>query len=225
MGSGDITEPFYIDGKLTFDWADSTSHPALVSKVEWDSAASAYTSCSPSCTFLLQRADALTLEMSTSVALLLQTTHTSSGGNRYFVMEHRADEERCGASMLLIHWTDIMPTTHSSGMYGNTVLTDCNPLTDSLETGWNDAGCALGQSIELDTGTESASVKVWVYVDWALENDQLKVTLATNGPLSLPPAAPSPPWLCVLGPCVIGPLPSPRNCVQSSQYGSSPGCE
>ena len=35
MGYG-RDEPFYIDGKLIFDWADSLNHPNLVSSVDWD---------------------------------------------------------------------------------------------------------------------------------------------------------------------------------------------
>ena len=37
-GSVGLTRPFYMDGKLTFDWADSVNHPALASSIDWDSA-------------------------------------------------------------------------------------------------------------------------------------------------------------------------------------------
>ena len=171
MGSGGLTRPFYMDGKLTFDWADSVSHPALVSSIDWDSTTNKYTDCDPSCEFLLQRSDAATLENSASAVILLQTTHSSSNGNRYFVMEHRYD-----TPVLLIHWTDVNPNGRLTGQYGNTVLTDCNPETAT----WDDAGCSLGQHIELDTGDESDSIKVWVYVYSALENGKLKVAVGTG---------------------------------------------
>ena len=41
MGGG-RDSPFYIDGKLVFDWADSLNHPALVSSVDWDADTSSY---------------------------------------------------------------------------------------------------------------------------------------------------------------------------------------
>ena len=176
-----------MDGKLTFDWADSVGHPDLVSKIDWNAATNKYTDCDPSCTLLLQAADAPTLDNSASAVILLQTTHSSSNGNRYFVMEHRSADY--DAPILLIHWTDIKPTSGRTGLYGNTVLTDCNPQT----TTWDDAGCSLGQHIELDTGDESASIKVWVYVYSALDNGKLKVILSTNGVAAVPPTQPPPP--------------------------------
>eukprot|EP00964_Phaeocystis_antarctica_P121384 scaffold85046_cov54-Phaeocystis_antarctica.AAC.1 len=185
MGAGGITSPFYMDGKLTFDWADSVSHPSLVSSIDWDSTTNRYTGCDPSCEFLLQRSDAAALDNAVSAVILLQTTHSSSNGNRYFVMEHRYD-----TPVLLIHWTDIDPDGGITGTYGNTVLTDCNPGTAT----WDDAGCSLGQHIELDAGDESASMKVWVYVSRALENGKLKVTLST-GVAVVPPLPPPPPAL------------------------------
>ena len=181
MGSGDLTRPFYMEGKLTFDWADSVNHPALVSSIDWDSATNKYTDCDPSCEFLLQRSDAAALDNSASAVILLQTTHSSSNGNRYFVMERRSDT-------LLIHWTDIEPRGGKTGTFGKTVLTDCNPET----TTWEDAGCSLGQHIELDAGDESASLKVWVYVYSALENGKLKVAVGT-GVAAVPPLSPPPP--------------------------------
>ena len=110
MGSGDLTRPFYMEGKLTFDWADSVNHPALVSSIDWDSVTNKYTDCDPSCEFLLQRSDAAALDNSASAVILLQTTHSSSNGNRYFVMEHRYD-----TPVLLIHWTDISPNGRRTG--------------------------------------------------------------------------------------------------------------
>ena len=198
-GADGLTRPFYMDGKLTFDWADSVSHPALVSTIDWDDAANKYTDCDPSCTFDLQPSDAATLDGSTSAVILLQTTHSSSAGNRYFVMEHRGDP----TPVLLIHWTDIQPTGRRTGVYGNTVLTDCNPETT---TRWDDAGCALGQHIALDTGDQSASIKVWVYVYSALDNGKLKVTISTNGVAAVPPLSPPPP---ALPPSPPVPPPSP----------------
>ena len=155
-----------------------------------DSVTNKYTDCDPSCDFLLQRSDAATLDDSVSAVILLQTTHSSSNGNRYFVMERRNDT-------LLVHWTDINPNGGRTGRYGNTVLTDCNPETNT----WDDAGCSLGQHIELDAGDEMASVKVWVYVHSALDHGKLKVTLSTGvaavPPLSppLPALPPSPPGI------------------------------
>ena len=217
MGSGPGRDrPFYIDGKLIFDWADSLNHPALVSSVDWDAGTSSYTSCSPSCSFLVQRSDAETLDNSASVAVLLQTTHSSANGNRYFVMEHRENTDKCGAPMLLIHWTDIKPTEPAwpTGFYGNTVLTDCNPATES----WDDAGCGLGQGIELDTGAPNQPVKVWVYAE-SLEAGKLKVTLSTAGPLVMPVVhAMQSSSMCVTGPCVASSDPAFPNCVQSSRY-------
>ena len=148
MGYGGLDKPFYMDGKLTFDWADSVNHPDLISNVDWDSVTNKYTDCDPSCDFLLQRSDAATLDDSVSAVILLQTTHSSSNGNRYFVMERRNDT-------LLVHWTDINPNGGRTGRYGNTVLTGCNPETNT----WDDAGCSLGQHIELDAGDEMASVR------------------------------------------------------------------
>ena len=175
MGS----KTFYMDGKLTFDWADSVSHPAIVSTIDWDSGTSAYTSCNPSCTVVLQRSDAATLDTNTSAVILLQTTHSSSNGNRYFVMEHRL------GGFLLVHWADMHPTKGRTGTYGNTVLTDCNPETIT----WDDAMCSPGQYIELDTGDTDESIKVSVYVHpySALGGGKLKVTLGTGGEAVPPP--------------------------------------
>ena len=194
-GSVGLTRPFYMDGKLTFDWADSVSHPTLVSSIDWDSATNKYTGCDTSCTFSLQRSDVATLDDSTSAVILLQTTHSSSNGNRYFVMEHRQYD----SPVLLIHWTDLKPSGGRTGTYGNTVLTDCNPETAT----WDDAGCSLGQHIELDAGDESASLKVWVYVHSKLDDGKLKVTLSTGVAAVLPSPSPPPsffrpPWYLLL---------------------------
>ena len=224
MGQG-RDEPFYIDGKLIFDWADSLNHPNLVSSVDWNATSSSYPSCEPTCEVLLQRSDAETLDNSAAVALLLQTTHSSSMGNRYFVMEHRQNPFKCGAPMLLIHWTDILPTSvhHPTGFYGNTMLTDCNPTTDSLE----DAGCSLGQRIELDTGEQDAPVKVWVHAESIENGGKMKVRLSTAGPLEMPRVPQTP--MCVTGPCVASSDPERPNCVESSRYqeclGQSGGCQ
>ena len=184
-----LARPYYMDGKLMFDWADSVGHPDLVSSIDWDSKREIFTSCDPSCELLLQPSDAATLDNSASAVILLQTTHSGSLGRRYFVMEHRYDPP-----VLLIHWTDINPgdtnpgdASYGTGTYGNTVLTDCNPETAT----WDDAGCSLGQHIELDAGDESASLKVWVYVHSELDDGKLKVTLST-GVAAVPPS-PSPP--------------------------------
>ena len=193
MGAGGIAQPFYMDGKLTFDWADSANNPALVSSISLDPSTSSYAACDPSCTFLLQRSDAATLDTSASAVILLQTAHSSSNGNRYFVMEHRYVD----TPVLLIHWSDIQPSFGGTGTYGNTVLTDCNPET----TTWDDAGCSLGQFIELDTGDELEPMKVWVYVDSALESGKLKVTLST-GVAVVPPQPPPPPASPPASPCV-----------------------
>ena len=66
---------------------------------------------------------------------------------------------------------DIMVRT-----YGPTFLTDCTPNTSS----WDDSGCALGQSIELDTGHEDVPMKMRVHVHPALleSGKLLKVTLS-----------------------------------------------
>ena len=98
-------------------------------------------------------------------------SHSSSNGNQYLVMAYRYD-----TPVLLIHWTDIDPNGGTTGTYGNTVLTDCNPET----TTWDDAGCSLGQHIELDADDESTSLKVWEYVYSALDDGKLKVTLSTG---------------------------------------------
>ena len=213
MGAG-RDAPFYIDGKLIFDWADSLNHPNLVSSIDWDAASSSYPSCEPTCEVLLQRSDAETLDNSATVALLLQTTHSSSMGNRYFVMEHRQNPYKCGAPMLLIHWTDILPTSnhHPTGFYGNTMLTDCSPTTDSLE----DAGCGLGQSIELDTGEQGAPIQVWVHAESIENGGKMKVRLSTAGPLEMPRVPQTP--MCVTGPCVASFDPERPNCVESSRY-------
>ena len=178
--------PNYMEGKIVNAWADSKSDPMLVSTIDWAADFSDYPSCNPSCEFLLQRSDAATLDASTSAVILLQTTHSSSNGNRYFVMEHRYDPP-----VLLIHWTDmrLRPGMPQVLGYGNTVLTDCTPKTAS----WWDAGCALGKTIILDTGDVSEPVKVWVSVASALEGGKLKVTVSPNHPLfQAPPPPPSP---------------------------------
>ena len=61
-GEDGLTRPFYMDGKLIFDWADSVNHPALVSTIDWDVAANKYPGCDPSCTFDLQRSDDAALD-------------------------------------------------------------------------------------------------------------------------------------------------------------------
>ena len=119
MGTPHTTRPLlnrqvYMDGKLTFDWANSVNHPNLVSTIDWDAATNKYTGCDTGCTFLLQRSDAPTLDNSASAVILLQTTHSSSNGNRYFVMEHRSTGY--DTPILLVHWTDIRPTEKATGL-------------------------------------------------------------------------------------------------------------
>ena len=194
------SRPFYIGEKFVFGWADSSSHSALVKKIDFDIATGTYPKCTPNCTFLLQRSDAATLNESASVMILLQTTHSSPllGGTRYFVMEHRADScnpaKVRSSNVLLVHYTDVWPqrgarsgrifgsairVQSSAGwttsyVYGITVLVDCTPYTKM----WEDAGCSLGRSIELDAGNERKSMGVNVSVHSELEsNGMLEVTL------------------------------------------------
>ena len=66
-------------------------------------------------------------------------------------MEHRYD-----TPVLLIHWLTIHPDKGlpmGTGGFGDTILTDCNPNTPT----YDDAGCSLGGSIKLETGSPSAS--------------------------------------------------------------------
>ena len=83
----------------------------------------------------------------------------------------RNGTERNGTGALKNGAKDIMVRT-----YGPTFLTDCTPNTSS----WDDSGCALGQSIELDTGHEDAPMKMRVHVHPALleSGKLLKVTLS-----------------------------------------------
>ena len=146
-----LDRPFYIEGKLMFRWADRVAHPALVDKVEFDYSTDTYPKCSSSCTFLLQRSNAATLDLLTSVVVMLQTKHTSRAptwhGNwvpnkrnqfeglnvisasqfegwtrRYYVLEHR--RLKSNNSILLIHWTDVGGTaeTHPRGVYAYGLL-------------------------------------------------------------------------------------------------------
>ena len=211
VGRGEYSQwhrrPFYIGEKFFFGWADSSSHSALVKKIDFDNATGTYPKCRPNCSFLLQRSDAATLNESASVMILLQTNHSSPflGGTRYFVMEHRFDTcnpaKVRSSNVLLVHSTDVWPQrgARSGGnfgsatrakssarwttsyVYGSTVLVDCTPCTAK----WEDAGCSLGSSIELDTGNEAASMGVKVSVHSELESRMLKVTLS---PLRGPPS-------------------------------------
>ena len=140
VGRGEYSQwhrrPFYIGEKFFFGWADSSSHSALVKKIDFDNATGTYPKCRPNCSFLLQRSDAATLNESASVMILLQTTHSSPflGGTRYFVMEHRADTCAWGAAcptcnptkvrssnVLLVHSTDVWPQrgARSGGIFGS----------------------------------------------------------------------------------------------------------
>ena len=44
-----LTRQVYMDGKLTFDWANSVNHPDLVSTIDWDAANNKYTGCDTDC--------------------------------------------------------------------------------------------------------------------------------------------------------------------------------
>ena len=106
---------------------------------------SGYPSCILTCTFLLQRSDAATLNASAPAVIFLQAKHLSldGGGDRYFVMEHRyvLTPRRFGASrdansnpnvpVLTVHLRDIDPTGGSlpfrSHPLGHSILTDCTP--------------------------------------------------------------------------------------------------
>jgi hypothetical protein len=193
--------PYFVLGRITFGWADTLLYPVLVSKIDYDHAAGRYAGCDPNCSFRLQRSDAATLDKTAAVAIMLQTTHsTSNGGERYYVFEHRLNNSYdvlSTTSVLVLHWTDFERVDRPPGVYGNkkwtlvrktkaearaygpTHLTDCTPETRSWPKGWDDAGCALGQSIELDTGHEFAPMKMRVHIHSALESGKLlKVTLS-----------------------------------------------
>ena len=166
------TRPYGMDAKVIYGWVN----PNLVSIVDWDPSTSSYLTCTPSCSFLLQRSDVTALNAYASAVIFLQVLHPSGGGKRYFVMENRYD-----VPLLLIHWADIDPTgghawdptkpslssvgpvppwPSNQEPLGRTVLTDCHPETDS----WADAGCSSGESIELNTGIWSVSMKMNVGV-------------------------------------------------------------
>ena len=204
---------FGMDAKVVFNWVD----PALVTTIDWDPITSSYTTCTPNCSFLLQRSDVTVLNASSSAVIFLQARHPSQGGNRgirYFVMEHRYD-----MPLLLLHWTDIDPTggfpwpPARTGVgptprwpsnvrpLGHTMLTDCHPET----TTWDDAGCSPGDSIELDTGSALASMKINVSVS-ALESGLMRVTVTQ---VSLPLPSPPPPPPNPLPPPPPPPSPSP----------------
>ena len=188
--------PFSIDAKLSFGWLPNS----CVTTVDWDVNAQDYTTCIPNCTFLLQRSDTAVLNTSVSAGILLQAGHRSSGSdifsNRYFVMEYR--HVLLDVPVLLTHWGDINPTGKDKGCdgtprgqvycqrprtpLGQSFLTDCNPDTVT----WDDAGCLLGQSVLLDTGTVEQSVKMLVNVSPALESGQLRVTISRVPPASDP---------------------------------------
>ena len=206
--------PFSIEAKLVFGWLPKS----FVSTVEWDANTADYTTCSPNCTFLLQRSDTTVLNTSVSAVILLQASHGSSGGstdspyyspqysgeNRYFVMEYRHDV-LLNLPMLLIHWGDIDPSgkdpwcdgTPGGQVYcqrprtplGHSFLTDCNPDTVT----WDDAGCFLGQSVLLDTGSVGQSVKMLVTVSQALESGQLRVTISRSARSMSPSRVHQPP--------------------------------
>ena len=193
--------PYFVLGRIISGWADPRRYPVLVKKIDFDHAADRYTDCDPSCTFRLQRSDRPTLDKTATVVTMLQTTHSSSTGDRYFVFEHRLNNSyimRSTTPVLLLHSTDVQRIDRPSGVYGNivqtvtapltalpmaraygpTYATDCTPKTRS----WDDAGCALGQSIELDAGREGAPMKMRVYIHSALSRrGKLKVTLSRVG--------------------------------------------
>ena len=218
MGDGDAAifstdkwmhRPYAALGRIGFGWADAFRHPVLISKVYYDHATDRHIGCDPNCTFLLQRSDVATLDKTATVVIILQTTHSSRDGDRYhdryFVFEHRLNNSHdtgSTTSVLLLHWTDMQSGNHKFGVYGHikmikstgtwghvygpTYMTDCTPETPS----WDDAGCGLGQNIELDTGHEGASMKMRVDIHPALESEKLKVTLSRVAPL--PPLSPIP---------------------------------
>ena len=237
------TKAFTMDAKIVFNWVDRANYPKLVSTIDWDPSMSGYPSCILTCTFLLQRSDAATLNASAPAVIFLQAKHPSldGGGNRYFVMEHRyvLTPRRFGASrdansnpnvpVLTVHLRDIDPTGGSPGNWkgvspgaqsptdsslrtrplGDSILTDCTPETPS----WDDAGCTLGSSIILDTGSAATSVlepaapvKMRVNISKALESGRLRVTITRLStastaprpsfkptPRPSPPPSPSPP--------------------------------
>ena len=201
--------PYFVLGRITSGWADPLG-TVLVKKIDFDHARDRYTDCDPSCTFRLQRSDAETLDKTATVVTMLQTTHSSSTGDRYFVFEHRLNNSytmRSTTPVLLLHSTDVQRIDRPSGVYGNikrtfttlsapsregapltalpmartygqTYAVDCTPKTRS----WDDAGCALGQSIVLDAGREGAPMKMRVYIHPALgRSGKLTVTLSRVG--------------------------------------------
>ena len=202
------TKSFTMDAKIVFNWVDRVKHPTLVRTIDWDPSMSGYPSCSLTCTFLLQRSDAATLNASAPAVIFLQAKHLSldGGGDRYFVMEHRyvLTPRRFGASrdansnpnvpVLTVHLRDIDPTGGSlpfrSHPLGHSILTDCTPETPS----WDDAGCTLGSSIILDTGSAATSVlepaapvKMRVNISKALESGRLRVTITRLSTASTAP--------------------------------------
>ena len=71
---------------------------------------------------------------------------TATAGRSFFV-EHRYVSTG-GNSEALVTWADVA-TGQGTGVYGNSVLVDCTPLT----SGWDDAACSSGMSVKLDVGT------------------------------------------------------------------------
>jgi hypothetical protein len=110
--------------------------------------------------------------------------------HRFFFIEHRTSST--GGSAALITWSDVS-SGGRTGYFGNSVLADCTPATSS----WADAGCAAGQSLTLDVGTEATVGEREVTLSVAAgAGGTLAVTLsagATLGPTHSPaPTASSP---------------------------------
>ena len=120
-----------------FDWI---SDAEMIDVIPYDTDGE----CQACGLYYLSPTDATTKPASGATLGISVATATT---NRYYFIEHRTASTSGNAA--LITWADINLYGGETGIYGNSVLTDCTPDT----TTWFDAGCAPGMSIQLSTGS------------------------------------------------------------------------
>ncbi|KAJ8602965.1 hypothetical protein CTAYLR_001573 [Chrysophaeum taylorii] len=143
MGAGilstdDYSAQFLVEGKIIFDWV-GVCNVQVVAPFDDDTGASLCNPCGP---YHLQATDDGTLDPAIPVAIQVET----STRDRYLFVEYR---ESSGGAVLT--WSDVYLTAYGTGAYGNTVIADTTPETESL----GDAVLVPGRSYEVDLGLES----------------------------------------------------------------------
>ena len=181
MGSGDLSSDdtsahFLIEGKVVFDWLDDS----FIQEVEPYDDANARL-CSPCGPYYLQPTDDGTLNDDGSVVGIQIAGEVT---NIYLFIEYRSVYE--GA---LLTWSDFSLNSGGTGKYGNTLLVDTTPDTDS----YDDAILHPGQYFVADFGTEdTAGVRmVTIYISSDDATGYLKVEIVSSDTM-MPTSTPAP---------------------------------